>query len=195
MRQESHMNQRGKIMLGCFAGIILNFQSLSTFSRSHPPQQHLSRGGIKRHQHLGRYDVVDPDLLSRAISKARWARFPQDAAMGSALGFYEERYKRELQLVREFERHAAVSYASNTGYAAVSDARNTGARTQRDFVGRVAYDSIQIRKLLEVCLAPPASPLGKITTEWDHWQSQLPNCLHIKPDLDFMGWTPLPENK
>ena len=95
--------------------------------------------------------------------------------MGSPHGPYEEYYKRILERC-----------------AASSDARGAGARGQRDFVARTAYDSLRIRKLLEICLQPAS---GGVAPEWNDWQSQLLDCLAIKPDLDFMGWMSLPESK
>ena len=105
-----------------------------------------------------------------AERKAQYATFPGAAFDTSPLGPYAKKYAKELVALAE-----------------VRDARSKVQKTSRNFIARVAYDAVQIERLL-YSVATPASG-----GPWGDWGEAFKKCCTVLPDLEYCGYVGLSE--
>ena len=160
-------------------------------TRTHPTQRRFNAGTVDKIRLTASGAEAAPAssalIHTIAVEKACSASFPSECSNTQALGEYGLYYKEIL--ARFYEAKAQWKVMNNPHYD--PELNKPKAVDSRDFIARAAYDSKQIRSLLEVCLHPARSGCP----QWGPWEEPLLRCLKYLPDLNYFGFVPLPEEK
>ena len=129
-------------------------------------------------------------LVSILKRTATTHRFPEAVEDVSAQGFYGSYFAddlaRQLRWADDLARQRRKKEDDRAGKKEGGVLGN--ARAKRDFVSRIAFDSLMLRKLLKGLLDPAAGG-----SEWfrcasfDQWSTTLKQCCSSLPDVTHYG--------